>query len=58
MKVAGADKLGILNHWYYFTDEKNVQLYSAILRRRDAWDIAVLRMINVLEREGAECVAE
>ncbi|WP_088255328.1 alpha/beta hydrolase [Fimbriiglobus ruber] len=52
MSVSGAHLTGVLNHWHYFTDEKNMQVFKAILRDRKAWDIARLRKEGIPEREG------
>lgn len=53
LSVSGAHLTGVLNHWHYFTDERNMELYKAILRDRGAWGIARLRREGIPERAGA-----
>lgn len=52
LSVAGTHLTGVLNHWHYFTDAGNMDVFRAILRDRGAWDIARLRREGVPERAG------
>jgi hypothetical protein len=37
--VDGTHPLGVLNHWYYFTNPANMKLFAAIVRDRGSWPI-------------------
>ncbi|HEY1187087.1 MAG TPA: hypothetical protein VGE74_05485 [Gemmata sp.] len=56
MAVAGADRFGVLNHWYYFTDKGNMDVFRAILHDRPTWDVTKLREEQIPERAGIEKV--
>jgi hypothetical protein len=52
LSVSGVHLTGVLNHWHYFTDERNMDVFEAILRDRGAWAIARLRREGIPERAG------
>ena len=54
LSVSGADLTGVLNHWHYFSDERNMALFRAIVRDRAAWDIATLRRAGIPEAVPAD----
>ena len=58
LTVSGTHLTGVLNHWHYFTDLRNMEVFQAILRDRGAWDIARLRKERIPERAGVTWPAE
>ncbi|OWK39863.1 hypothetical protein FRUB_05753 [Fimbriiglobus ruber] len=52
LSVSGTHLTGVLNHWHYFTDERNMRVFHAILRDRRTWDVARLRKEGIPERSG------
>lgn len=41
--VTGDNPDSVWDHWYYYTDHGNMELYRAILRKRDEWRIADMK---------------
>jgi hypothetical protein len=52
--VSSTHPLGVLNHWYYFTNDANMRLFNTILRDKEAWSIAALRAAGIPENEPGE----
>jgi pimeloyl-ACP methyl ester carboxylesterase len=51
MPIGSTAPLGILNHWYYFTNPVNMELFRMIIRNRSDWDLDALRRKNIPENE-------
>lgn len=50
VSVTGDNPDAVWDHWYYFTDRSNMDLYRRILRQREAWNIPELRAAGIPDR--------
>lgn len=50
LTVTGDNPDSVWDHWYYYTDRQNMELYRSILRHRDDWNIAALRAEGIPDR--------